>query len=257
MAGKRKTTAKRGRSKQVIDYDPLAWLEEPQGEAQATAEAEPAELETAPDRPAAVDADAGYGFFDDAPVSAPEASAETATEEDSGFGFFEAPQAEDGEAGDDTAADEGYGFFDAAPGTPEASGSDANAATADADESAYGFFDDAPTGSAREPWKDDDAVIHLGTELAIRNVQQAHALIAEALSGGFDLRIDAGDLQKIDSAGLQMIYSLRMTLEKTGQSIRWERGSALIDSRAAELGLPPLVGESADATEDNAGYGFF
>ncbi len=264
MAEKRNTGQKKGRSKKVIDYDPLAWLDdapgngpdEPAAEPEAAPPEAPQASEPAPEEPAAnesvepsAEADPGYGFFDDE-SPADEKADDAVAEEDSGFGFFDdapSPETAAESAGDEAA---GYGFFEdsPAPGQPSAE-----------DESAYGFFDEAsPAGSAREPWKDDDSVIHLGAELGIRSVQKAHGLIAESLAQGFDPRLDAGDLQKIDSAGLQMIYSLRMTVEKIGQSIVWTRSSPLIDSRAAELGMPPLTGSAdGNSDDDNAGFGFF
>ncbi len=268
MAEKRNSGQKKGRSKKVIDYDPLAWLDDAPGdgpdEPAAEPEVAPSEAPQAGDRaPEAtagserveppVETDPGYGFFDDEAAPAENETEDAAAGEGPGFGFFDdAPASEAAtERADDEAA--GYGFFEDSP-TPERP-----SAAADDDEGAYGFFDEAsPAGSAREPWKDDDSVIHLGAELGIRSVQQAHGLIAESLAQGFDPRLDAGDLQKIDSAGLQMIYSLRMSVEKTGQPIIWTRSSPLIDRRAAELGLPPLTGD-ADGTSDDgdAGFGFF
>ena len=258
MAGKRKTVRKGGGAKKVIDYDPLAWLDEADAsggdelEASQEPAAEPADETDSEPVTATGNADgedAGYGFFedraenDDAPAAPPAGDDEGS----SAYGFFdETPDA--GAPGEtDSADDDGYGFFEDAPA--------AQTAAPDEGDDAYGFFDeDSPAAGGLEPWKDEDSVIHLGAELGIRNVQKLHALIAESLDQGLDPRIDAGELQKIDSAGLQMIYSLRMTLEKTGQSIVWSRSSALIDQRAAELGLPALA---SGAAEEDSGYGFF
>ncbi len=243
MTAGKKAGARRG-PKQVIDYDPLAWLEEggeepalpePQAEAEAPANADEP-VASPPETVDAVEAetDPGYGFFDDAEA------AETAVESS---------------AAEEPEQDVGYGFFDdEEPAADTAKGSEPET---EINESGYGFFDDAPSGgSATEAWKDEDAVIHFGAELVIRNVAQAHRLLAETLSRGFDVRIDAGDLQKIDCAGLQMIYSLVMTLEKTGQKIHWEKPSPLIDGRASEIGLPALC--PADEQEgDDSAFGFF
>jgi ABC-type transporter Mla MlaB component len=261
MAGKRKTVRKGGGAKKVIDYDPLAWLDEadasggnepeagqePAGEPAAEADSEPV---TATGN--AVGEDAGYGFFedraenDDAPTAPPVGDDEGS----SAYGFFDETPDTGASGETDSADDDGYGFFEDAPA--------ADTPGQDEDDGAYGFFDDdSPSAGGLEPWKDEDSVIHLGAELGIRNVQKLHGLIAESLAQGFDPRIDAGELQKIDSAGLQMIYSLRMTLEKTGQSIVWSPGSGLIDQRASELGLPALAGEAGGAADDDNGYGFF
>ncbi len=258
MAQKRKPAPRKGRCKQVIDYDPLAWLE---GEGEQPAEAAGSESAPADSAAAATPdaSDGAFGFFDDAPAATgkdktdetgPESVTQAETVDESAFGFFDEEPEEPPSVEDD-----GYGFFDDA--SPQKADTGENA-LGDAADGSYGFFDDAVESAAGgiEPWADDEGVIHLGAELGIRTVQQAHGLILERMAQGQAVRIEAGALQKIDSAGLQMIYSLRMTLEKTAQSIAWQSPSPLIDQRARELGMPELVGDhSAEGSDD--GYGFF
>lgn len=250
MAQQRKQTSRKGRSKQVIDYDPLAWLEDegeqsPEAAGGEGAPADPAEA-ASPDEP-----DSAFGFFDDPPAAVgedgknetgPESAAQAEPVDKPAFGFFD----EEPEDSPSTQGD-GYGFFDDAPQEK-----------ADAADGSYGFFDDTAESAVGgiEPWLDDEGVIHLGAELGIRTVRQAHGLILERMVQGQDVCIEAGDLQKIDSAGLQMIHSLRTTLEKTAQSIVWQSPSPLIDQRARELGMAELIGENPKEGSDD-GYGFF
>ncbi len=230
MATQGKTGRKRGRSKPVIDYDPLAWLDE-EGEQDPSAEPQAGAAEDSGEPATQTPVEDAVAKAEPEKDSADEAAPE-------------APQ-----------SDPGYGFFeDEEPAAAMEKGSEPEN---DSPDSGYGFFDDTPgDGTATDAWKDEGGAIHLGAELVIRNVAQAQRLLGEILSRGFDVRIDAGDLQKIDSAGLQMIYSLAATLEKNGQKIHWERPSPLIDQRGFEIGLPSLC--PLDDKEGEEGvFGFF
>ena len=95
-------------------------------------------------------------------------------------------------------------------------------------------------------------MIQLGAELTIRNAAECKTLIDEQLSTGMDIVLAASDLQKIDTSGVQLIYSLKKTLQKTGQSIQWQSESSLINQAANLLGLEDLY-----EAQDSDAFGFF
>ncbi len=230
------------RSRNVLDYDPLAWLDEPDQTAEAEATATDATAPTTPpcseqDDLAVHGADAdsnlepdssAYGFFADTPAQPDSAmQSEPANGDEAGFGFFaDAPAADDNSSGDGTA---------------------------------FGFFDDAPGNAAMQLDQDlPDGAINLGAELTIRTIADVKSRIEEVMLDQSRVRLAAAALQKIDSAGLQMLYSLKTTLLKNHQAIEWLSDSELIDQAATSLGLPALTAAStnADAQADE-GFGFF
>ena len=263
-------------SKNVIDYDPLAWLSEEndeeesetvdQEDAKAPEKAQTGDASTTKksskkpqrkkSRKSSSKAEKTAGGIDSTNVAT-----ESAEQDDNAsFGFFDDEAAVDNNAPDESAA---FGFFDqsddqqkASEGEVEMSVETEPESQQDADEnSAYGFFDEADgSGSQTARIDGESNVIHLGADLTIRSVAACKELIDQSLSSGFDIRLAAGDLQKIDSAGLQLLFSLKTTLEKTAQSIQWESGNSIINEAAGLIGMPSLC----DAAEDEeAGYGFF
>ncbi len=234
-------------SKNVIDYDPLAWLNE------ETEQNGTAQQDNDSAKAGKVTAQASKKKAD---ANAIEQDGNVETEsENAAYGFFsdeETPSA----APEDTAA---FGFFDEEDQVTEtevaAADSGQQETTADPEEgSAYGFFDDTDALTTQAARLDgDNNVINLGADLTIRSVGACKELIDQSLSNGFDVRIAAGELQKIDSAGLQLIYTLKTTLEKTAQSIHWESTSNIINDAAKIIGMPRLC----DADDSDPGFGFF
>lgn len=120
---------------------------------------------------------------------------------------------------------------------------------------AYGFFDEMPdegmvTTSQLEECGD---VISLGTELTIKSVASCKAQIERTLGQGFEVKISAAKLQKIDTAGLQLLYSLKKTLQKSAQVIQWESTNPVINRAANRIGLQDIY----EDPQQDAGYGFF
>jgi ABC-type transporter Mla MlaB component len=166
--------------------------------------------------------------------------------------------------------DVGYGFFDDEP----EQAFQGRQSLPSIEEQAYGFFADEPEIqlSATETGV-TGKVIDLGAELNIRTVADCKARIQHAMNEDEDIKLDAANLQKIDTAGLQMLLSLRQSLKASSRSIQWQSFNELIDESAAMIGLPSLCVDDdsgkafgffsdtprVDASEiqDDAGYGFF
>jgi len=197
--------AKKKASKKVLDYDPLAWLDEDPTSPSKSAQSEKKVPET--ENP-------GYGFFSDDGNAEEAVIAETPV-------VSQQPLEKD-------------------PVT---------------EEDAYGFFDDSLAGEFTKSAQSDESgkTIDLGTELTIRSVASCKAQIDDNLLQGQEIKLQAENLQKIDSAGLQMLYSLDKTLKKTSQSIHWVNSSAIINEAARMIGLEDLIAIDID----EAGFGFF
>ena len=188
-------------TKNVLDYDPLAWLGEPE---KNTESAEITSLENEAETDSAA-----YGFFSET---------EEVLEELPNQDVLETPE-------DDPETDQSFGFFN---------------------------DDDSFSSSKISSQLSTDNVIQLGAELSIRNAAECKNLIDEQLSTGQDIVLAASDLQKIDTSGVQLIYSLKKSLEKTGQTIQWHSENTLINQAANLLGLEDLY-----EPRDSETYGFF
>lgn len=193
---KKKTT------KNVLDYDPLAWLDDPGSDPGSEQQSSSQVIEEQ-------ELDSGYGFFADDESKEEMQSEQLLSEQNM-----------------DEESDSGYGFFDDA------------AANSDIAEQNSQVSEDN---------------IDLGSDLTIRTVAQIKSAIDYKLQQGTDIQLSAQSLQKIDTAGLQLIYSLVQTLEKSSSQIHWSGTSDLINDAAQQLGLPELIQSS---TQDD-GFGFF
>lgn len=207
---------KKKSTKKVLDYDPLAWLDEAEQEAE---QQDSVANKTTSDKQLK-QAQAGKGQDE---------IEHSAAEENPAYGFFAVPDSDDQPAGESEQEPAGFGFFDDPP-------TQATEQTAEADELSE--------------------VIDLGAELTIRSVASCKSRLDQSFQNGFDIKLQAGSLQKIDSAGIQLIYSLNKTLEKTSQSIQWMGSSPIINQAARLAGLPDLI-EMGNVEEDDAAFGFF
>ncbi|MAD45739.1 MAG: hypothetical protein CMH98_12100 [Oceanospirillaceae bacterium] len=83
----------------------------------------------------------------------------------------------------------------------------------------------------------DTITIDCGQRLSI---DQAEALFSEAeksVHHGGEITLDASAVQFCDTAGLQLLLSLQITLEKTGHRIHWHSLSDAVRETAGYLGL--------------------
>ena len=261
------------RTKSVLDYDPLAWLSEGDTEQQDSSKDKSASVlnETEVKKVAAKKAiskkkavkrivkkpaatkteikkvEAVINESTDVSVDM-----SNSNEESQGYGFFgditeatENVQVEQQE--DNNQQAEAFGFFSDDENTP------AVKQAAEEDQS-FGFFDTSDQLSSQSAQLDSSTnVINLGADLTIRSVSSCKKMIDESISNGFDVKLAAGDLQKIDTAGLQLLFSLHRTLEKTSQSINWVSSNSIINDRAQLLGMPKLL----ESSEDEGPFGFF
>ena len=74
-------------------------------------------------------------------------------------------------------------------------------------------------------------------ELSIRNVAELHQRLGESLGRGPDLVLDFTQVESCDTAGLQLICSLRKTAVQRGLRFRVATMSPAIEATAAALGF--------------------
>jgi anti-anti-sigma factor len=83
--------------------------------------------------------------------------------------------------------------------------------------------------------------LDLGKVLTIAQVAEWH----QKLTGIFDLRetisLNGGDIEKIDSAGLQLLVALKKEAEAAGVEMRWSAASGLLKRNANQLGLGAML----------------
>jgi len=278
-------TVNRSSSKNVLDYDPLAWLGEEDDSEAADASAadsgsekkakksstkvtdknksgkkksskkkqakKEAKQKKAKKQKTINDSGSEQTLSFESNESKLQQSEVQSEPESVGYGFFaDNDSSEQSAAHVDDNEQEGYGFFDDAP----QAGKQTTSSVEKDEEAGYGFFDDNAGLTTQEAKLDRDSnIISLGAELTIRSVSTFKALIDESLSNGFDIKLAAGELQKIDTAGLQLLLSLKNTLDKTAQSIHWENSNSVINEAAKIIGLPNLV----ESSEVDQSFGFF
>lgn len=88
--------------------------------------------------------------------------------------------------------------------------------------------------------------LSLGSALTVREVgRQAQALKQLLLPGVLEpqaLRLDARELESIDTAGLQLLVAAAAAAQRRGRRLQLLGGQRLLDGAAADLGLrAPLL----------------
>ncbi|MCK5665828.1 MAG: STAS domain-containing protein [Thiotrichaceae bacterium] len=271
----KKSANKKG-AKSVLDYDPLAWLAE--GDSVEDTEKDKDEpvtpkkvvkkrvVKKVSAKKKSVKKKSSAKKVVKKPVNLNETTAigetiemSNSNEENPGYGFFDdSPEPSEietldqqNDTGSKSEADQGFGFFDE---PDEVKVTESEPETEAEQNLGYGFFDNTDQLDSQSAGLDNSTnIINLGADLTIRSVAACKALIDENITNGFDIKLAAGELQKIDTAGLQLIYSLNHTLEKTSQSITWVSSNSIINDAAKLLGLPQLM----ESPEDDGAYGFF
>ena len=99
--------------------------------------------------------------------------------------------------------------------------------------------------------------IATGSELTIKSVASFKKLIDDSLSQRVEIRLDASELQKIDTAGLQLLFSLQKSLRKSGRQIEWLSQNDVIKSASIMIGMGSLFENDKASIEQDQGFGFF
>lgn len=94
--------------------------------------------------------------------------------------------------------------------------------------------------------------IELPARLTISEVADWHQSILETVAAAPALTLEAGSVERIDTAGLQCLASLARSSRTRGQSLSWRSVSPEIMSGAERLGLVGALDLPAEEpTEEN------
>lgn len=89
---------------------------------------------------------------------------------------------------------------------------------------------------------EDKKVIDCGTQLTIASVADLHQQLQTATHESLLLELKADAIEKVDSAGLQVVVAAFKEIEKTSGKISWCNPSEVLKQAANTLGLAPFVG---------------
>lgn len=89
----------------------------------------------------------------------------------------------------------------------------------------------------------EQGIIELGDQLVISNVGKVRAEWMDRIVAGVEspIVIEGGDLQMVDTAGLQLVVALIRELNEDGVSWQWGGRSDLLQSSAAQLGITEMM----------------
>ena len=80
-------------------------------------------------------------------------------------------------------------------------------------------------------------VVDLGSHLTIADVERVQQQLEGLLAGGHNFALDAAQLEKIDTAGLQLLCSLKKTLQNAESELNWKEASPTFIKSAYLMGV--------------------
>jgi len=95
--------------------------------------------------------------------------------------------------------------------------------------------------------ENSDNVIQLPSHFTIRQVERVHRQCEDALKGIGNLRIDASEVSKVDTAGLQLLMALKFELDGQHCAIDWIAVTDELRGAANFFGMQALFEQSAFA----------
>ncbi len=84
--------------------------------------------------------------------------------------------------------------------------------------------------------------ITLGELLCITNAESMYKRFIKALSVSNTIEIKADKVQKVDTAGLQIVVAVKRKLDKSGGNIMWNKPSKELIDSARILGVSSIIG---------------
>jgi len=85
-------------------------------------------------------------------------------------------------------------------------------------------------------------LIRLPSQFTIRNIEEAYQRCEQALSDSGVLRIDASEVSKIDTAGMQVLLALKKELATQHLALEWVAVNDVVKDAATMLGIRDLLG---------------
>jgi len=84
--------------------------------------------------------------------------------------------------------------------------------------------------------------LSLGENLDISNVSKLHSRLTSSLQKSSTIELKADTVKKADSAGLQLLLTIKREVENIGGSIVWKKPSKELVDTAVLLGLVEHLG---------------
>ncbi|MBS97195.1 MAG: hypothetical protein CMI01_00750 [Oceanospirillaceae bacterium] len=78
--------------------------------------------------------------------------------------------------------------------------------------------------------------IELPSELCISEVESLKPQLLEALSQAEEVDLDGARVERIDTAGIQLLVALTKLVETQGRRMQWRQASSTLTEAASELG---------------------
>ncbi|NIB43212.1 STAS domain-containing protein [Pseudomaricurvus alkylphenolicus] len=79
--------------------------------------------------------------------------------------------------------------------------------------------------------------VDLPDNLTIANAESLHHDLEPLTNGTEDVILNGADVQRADTAGLQLIYVFIQTLQKSSASVSWSGASTALLDASEQLGL--------------------
>ena len=85
------------------------------------------------------------------------------------------------------------------------------------------------------------AVVQCGQALTIANAADLHTKLKEAVESSSDIELVADGVDKVDTAGLQLMVALSREIEKVNGTLVWKNPSEVLVQAVNTLGLRPYL----------------
>lgn len=86
--------------------------------------------------------------------------------------------------------------------------------------------------------------IECGEALTISNVAGLHSKLSKALETSSLIEIDVQSVEKVDTAGLQLLVALQQELSKSSGQLKWNKPSEVFTQAVAISGVASYLGFS-------------
>lgn len=85
------------------------------------------------------------------------------------------------------------------------------------------------------------ATVNCGEALTISNVADLHAKLTSALESSSTIELDVHEVEKVDTAGLQLLVALYSELDKSDGDLTWKAPSEAFKEAVAVTGMTPYL----------------
>lgn len=93
---------------------------------------------------------------------------------------------------------------------------------------------------------DDETSVTLPSSCTLRDSLALKALLLDQLALGVNLLVDGSAVERIDTAGLQLLAASARDIGERKQRMRWSGASAQLRAAASRIGVSGLLGLPSD-----------